>query len=589
MAEPEVTPTARQSPVPGLDPRDATASRIDLAIAVGMGLLAFLAYILPSAWRPIDETAEARVAVVAREMLRSGDWVVPRLGEQPRYTKPPLPYWLTAYAGQTLGPDALGRPVTEQAAVLPSAMLAALGVFMLVAFAARVHGRAAGVWAGLLLGLAPLYAFWAHHGTGEMPLTVFTAAALLAAGWLTCAPRPGFFSALLLGLALGLAVLCKGHIPLLIVLGAVALESVRAKSFGGRKAVLLLLALVVCGGVVAPWFVMLNARAPEALGVIWGEIVSPAESTGHRQSDWPFFFIKMLPVWLMPWTLLLFAAFPVSRLRVCEERARAGRGLNLAERLERFMLGAAILGFLGFEVIPKQQDYYLLPILPPLALAGAAAIARLNRPGGFAEEGIAWAQLALAVLVPGLLAASPALVPLFGGEPAETPPWELAVPLAMVTFMLLIVASRLWVDGRPAWAGACVGATVFSLLLSIFVMRSIRAQDDNLLAREAPALRAQLHVMGSNLRVYTVKVGGSQPRHLYYLDTGRVFGINELVAETVDGKTGQPIPPKPGDPVRVVICPRAIAEKLGAPVSDGALQVIQLGYGVTGAHFKSLK
>src|SRR3990172_6538146 len=39
---------------------------------------------------------EIFVAETAREMLLTGDWILPRFGMSPRLVKPPLAYWLTA-------------------------------------------------------------------------------------------------------------------------------------------------------------------------------------------------------------------------------------------------------------------------------------------------------------------------------------------------------------------------------------------------------------------------------------------------------------------------------------------------------------
>src|SRR5437773_7473345 len=43
--------------------------------------------------RPLSSPAEARYALIAREMLERGDWVQPRLNGVRYYEKPPLLYW----------------------------------------------------------------------------------------------------------------------------------------------------------------------------------------------------------------------------------------------------------------------------------------------------------------------------------------------------------------------------------------------------------------------------------------------------------------------------------------------------------------
>lgn len=585
MAEPEVAPTAKQSAVPCLDPRDSKASRGDLAMSVGFCLLLFIVYILPSIWRPIDETPEARVAVVAREMLRTDDWLVPHLGNEVRFNKPPLPYWLTAMAAKALGPDPGGRLVSEQAHTLPSAVCGALCVFMMMAFACRVFGRTAGLWTGLILGFSALYASWSHQGTGEIPLTFFTAAALLCAAWFACAPRPGIFCALGLGLSLGLAILCKGHIPILMVMSALLVEAVRRRRFCGRKALLFIIALIAAVLVAIPWLAALHARAPEAFEVMKAEVLSPATSTGHRQSDWPFYYLYQFPAGLLPWSIVLVFVWPLACSRHRADRKASRRSESLADMLERFLLWAAILAFIGFEAVRKQQDYYLLPLFPPLALGAAVAVSRMSRPGGNAEEFLAWVHLALAVVGSGLLIASPYLVATFAGRPESAPPWEMAIPLGIVTFVLLFVAARQWVDGHAIWAGVCLGVPVFSAMLSWFILDAVRDREHHALAREGYQIESYLKSMGDDVRVYEVRLGASAPELLYYLNRNEIFEIHQLLADTVD-KDGRPLPAKAGEPLRVVICPRAVAEKAGVVNSDAEIQVVPLAFGVDGSRFK---
>src|SRR5437588_2277988 len=45
---------------------------------------------------PLVEPDEGRYAEISREMLTSGDWVLPTLNRLPYYDKPPLLYWLVA-------------------------------------------------------------------------------------------------------------------------------------------------------------------------------------------------------------------------------------------------------------------------------------------------------------------------------------------------------------------------------------------------------------------------------------------------------------------------------------------------------------
>ena len=71
---------------------------------------------------------------IAREMLVTGDWVVPRLKGEPHWSKPPLTYWLVAASIAVFG-------YHEPAARLPSAIAAIVAAFTVFDLGRRMAGR----------------------------------------------------------------------------------------------------------------------------------------------------------------------------------------------------------------------------------------------------------------------------------------------------------------------------------------------------------------------------------------------------------------------------------------------------------------
>src|SRR4051812_14945302 len=90
-------------------------------------------------------------ALVAQEMLQSGDWIVPRLYGEPHFTKPPGFYLAVVLCSLP------GGVVTELTARLPSALAATACVYLFAWYFGRRLGRAAGLAAGLIL---PVSALW---------------------------------------------------------------------------------------------------------------------------------------------------------------------------------------------------------------------------------------------------------------------------------------------------------------------------------------------------------------------------------------------------------------------------------------------
>src|SRR4029077_13663237 len=93
---------------------------------------------------------EPRYAEVAKEMLRSGDFVTPRRSGQLWLEKPILYYWITTLSFHLFG-------VNESAARLPSAAAAVLGILAAVLIGRDWIGFRCGVQAALILSSCILY------------------------------------------------------------------------------------------------------------------------------------------------------------------------------------------------------------------------------------------------------------------------------------------------------------------------------------------------------------------------------------------------------------------------------------------------
>ncbi len=104
---------------------------------------AVLALALPqAALLPLLDRDEPRFAEASREMLQSGNFIVPTFNGAPRYAKPPLIYWCQAVSYKIFGENAF-------AARLPSLIATAATACLLYTWGVKLGSTPMGLAAGL--------------------------------------------------------------------------------------------------------------------------------------------------------------------------------------------------------------------------------------------------------------------------------------------------------------------------------------------------------------------------------------------------------------------------------------------------------
>jgi 4-amino-4-deoxy-L-arabinose transferase-like glycosyltransferase len=528
--------------------------RRTLLVAGGLTLVSFALYFLPALlFRPLVETPEARVAVVAREMLERGDWVVPTLGGEPRRFKPPLSYWLAALSAKAFAGDATpGETALTRGVLLPPAAASALTVFLLVIAGTLAFGLRAGAMAGIGFALSFTVIYFSQRGFVDTTLMFACALMLCGAAGVVCSPRPGVPAACFLGLGMGLAILVKEPIPFMVLGGPVVVEILLRRRFNARRVMLFAFGLLVAAFVALPWFVLLADRTPGGFGALIAERREMWEA-GHLQDDrWVFYFYQ-LARGVLPWTgiwicaLLLVPAFPAQPAEGEENGRRATERAYL-----RFYFLAAALGFLAFYLSPKQQDHYLLPLLPPLHLAAAYLLSMFRVPGGLKEEALAWTQLGLGLAVALAVATAPGWLHRCAQYGVE---FSATVPAGVALLAIQFYLARQWVEGRPGRAVAVMGALALVGAITYSVHWTLRTRETSTVALAAAELRTRLVAAPAETRVYGV--GPPAPILMFYLNRP-VKSLEDLAEEPSDT-------PRP----RLLIARRRDILNLEAPLYAG--------------------
>ena len=346
---------------------------------------------------------EPRYAGVAREMYESGDYITPRLVGENWFEKPVLMYWLVAIGYALFG-------VGETGARLPSALGAAVSVFLIYWCGRRVFTRGIGFTAAVIM--ATSFGFFAMARAASMDM-LLTSSLTAALAFLLVAIHTddessrwyfyGFYA------AIGFGVLAKGPVAVLLPVVSVGLFMLwRGTRHEWKK--WHPEGIAVTALVAGPWY----------LAVTWvngWEFVEvfflnhnlqrfTSEVHGHPQ---PFYFyLPVLLLLLFPWSFILIPAL----------RGRYTRS-------EQLTLLWAVVPFVFFSLSGSKLPVYILPMIPPLALLCAREIVRNDitlgfRIGVFLQAALWLAigitmgffgdSLNLDVQIEGMLALAPALV-----------------------------------------------------------------------------------------------------------------------------------------------------------------------------------
>lgn len=168
-------------------------SREDLLLIALVGLLFFLPGLGPMGsvgptsdmpYVQLFDKDEPRFSEAGRQMMLTGDYLVPRFNGQLRPDKPPLLYWLMQISYWLVDVNELG-------ARLPSVVCGTLTLFVVYWIAGRRFGRLTGILAALMLASNALFIAESRLATADATMILFNTMALGCAwiAWESGNPR----------------------------------------------------------------------------------------------------------------------------------------------------------------------------------------------------------------------------------------------------------------------------------------------------------------------------------------------------------------------------------------------------------------
>ena len=345
---------------------------------------------------PLIDRDEPRFAEASREMIQSGDYVVPYFNDQLRLDKPPLTYWVQTVSYRIFGQN-------DFAARFPSAVAAALLAVTIPVLGLRISGERVGWRAAIIFTLCLQTFIHAKAAVADMWLALFVSTAhwsgleLLRDGLTDSSKRPTlnaqrptsnseathhtlniehrtFHWWLIFYISLALGFLAKGPIawvPLLTIASTIfyAPNVQLGRRFKFIRGLALMLAIIATWGIPA-----LIQTHGEFLRIGIGRHVIARSLGAMEGHGWnslggyllllPFYFVTVF-VSFFPWSIKL----PALLKRLWHQR----------DNIDRYLLSGIAIIFVIFSLIKTKLPHYTLPAFGLLALL----LAR-HWPGGAA-------------------------------------------------------------------------------------------------------------------------------------------------------------------------------------------------------------
>lgn len=329
-------------------------------------LIIILAMLLLWGWNfgrwdlwPPDET---RYVQVAREILHSGNWFALTFNKEPYPDKPPLVFWIMAsllHLNNNIPDEWLMR--------LPSVFSAFLIVILVFLLGQKLWDTRTGLFSALILMTIPGFALEVPTAKLDIIFSLFILISITIFLHIHFPNyRLNFFQWLGFWVCLALAILTKGPLALVIVLGTIIIFAIIQKNWRIFTSLRPLYGLLLTLVIILAWFI------PQAIvaegGFIKNQLLHQnitryVNFPKHRAPVW-YYFQQLFLGEVAPWGLFL----PLAIYGFWKQRKKIAGELPSKYAFIKFLLIWFIFPLIFLTLSPSKRLRYLLPAFPAIAL-----------------------------------------------------------------------------------------------------------------------------------------------------------------------------------------------------------------------------
>ncbi len=319
--------------------------------------LVFLAiiilYFYGSNKMPLLNRTDSRYAEIAREMVVTGDYLIPKLMGTPHLHKPPLSYWFMALGMKIFG-------VNEFGVRFFLTVFAILSLLLIYLIAKELFNSKKALWALILSAISPGIFFTSRVLATDIFLLFFELSAFYF--YLKFKKQKKELWICLFWLSLGLGFMTKGPVAIVIPLLILFVTSLFNRDFSDFKPFFKSKFLIFFSIIAFPWYLYLIFSDEKILKYfvidqLYARIAGiKGTKIGHPK---PFYYyFEILPVLILPY-YIPFVIVLIKKIK------------NGFSKTELFLIVWFSLPLVFFSLILTKLPTYILFSIPPAAMITA--------------------------------------------------------------------------------------------------------------------------------------------------------------------------------------------------------------------------